>query len=92
GHYRALQVEAFRDRLPATVANRRSKAEFSEVFWPQMLDDTTLSGVRSGPLTELGWLDPEGFDALTADAKQGMANSAIPLSRCVSLHHWMRTL
>ena len=91
GHYRALEVEAFRDRLPVAVAQRRSKADFSEVFWPQLLDDVTLARVRTGPLDDLGWLDREGFDGLVVDAKGRMANAAIPLSRCVLLDHWMRT-
>ncbi|HEV2068234.1 MAG TPA: asparagine synthase-related protein [Acidimicrobiales bacterium] len=91
GHERALEVAAFGDRLPPTVARRRSKAEFSEVFWPQVLDRNTLAEVRTGPLRDLGWLDAGGFDRLVTNAKEGMANAAIPLSRCVSLDHWMRT-
>ncbi|MDQ3895970.1 MAG: asparagine synthase-related protein [Actinomycetota bacterium] len=90
GHYRALHVAAFRDRLPAVVAQRLSKADFSEVFWPQVLDDATLAEVRSGPLATLGWLDGTGFDALVANAKRGTANSAIPLFRCLSLDRWLR--
>lgn len=91
GHYRALQVEAFRDRLPPAVAARRTKADFSEVFWPQVLDDAGLALIRRGPLGTLGWLDSEGFDALVADAKRGMANAAIPLFRCVSVDRWLRS-
>ncbi len=91
GHYRALHVEAFGDRLPPVVAQRRSKADFSEVFWPQVLDDRELAKVRTGPLTTLGWLDPSGFDVLVVNAKRGMANSAIPLFRCLSLDRWIRT-
>ena len=91
GHSRALEVEAFADRLPAVVANRRTKAEFSEVFWPQVLDRATLAEVRRGPLRQLGWLDADAFDDLVTNARRGMTNAAIPLSRCVSLHHWVRT-
>ncbi len=91
GHERALEVAAFGDRLPPAVARRRSKAEFSEVFWPRLLDPDTLAAVRTGPLRHLGWLDTEGFERLVANAKVGMANAAIPLSRCVLLDHWMRT-
>jgi hypothetical protein len=90
-HTRALQVAAYRDRLPPAVAERRSKADFSEVFWPQLLNDEVLSRVRTGPLAEAGWLDREGFSALVANAQKGIANAAIPLSRCVSLDRWMRT-
>ena len=91
GHVRALQVEAFADRLPAVVAERRSKADFSEVFWPQLLDEETLDSVRTGPLVEVGWLDSQGFEELVVNAREGKANAAIPLSRCVSLDRWMRT-
>lgn len=91
GHTRALQVEAYGDRLPPAVAARRSKADFSEVFWPQMLDDETLKLVRTGPLADLGWLDRHGFDALVNNAKEGKANAAIPLSRCVSVDRWLRS-
>jgi asparagine synthase (glutamine-hydrolysing) len=91
-HTRALQVEAYRDRLPPLVAERRSKADFSEVFWPQLLRDDVLARVRTGPLVEAGWLDLDGYARLVADAQRGMANAAIPLSRCVSLDRWMRAL
>jgi asparagine synthase (glutamine-hydrolysing) len=91
GHARALEVAAYADRLPPSVAERRTKAEFSEVFWPQMLGDETLGCVRTGPLADLGWLDPDGFGQLVLNAKKGTANTAIPLSRCVSLDRWMRT-
>ena len=91
GHYRALHVEAFGDRLPSVVARRLTKADFSEVFWPQVLDDHELAKVRTGPLATYGWLDRPGFDALVVNAKKGMANSAIPLFRCLSLDRWMRT-
>ncbi len=92
GHYRALHVEAFGDRLPTVVAGRLSKADFSEVFWPQVLgDDVLIERVRTGPMRELGWLDNEGLDHLLADAMKGMPNAAIPLSRCISLDRWMRT-
>ena len=89
-HTRALQAEAYRDRLPPAVASRRSKADFSEVFWPQLLDDEVLTAVRTGPLVEAGWLDPDGFSALVANAQKGTPNAAIPLSRCVSLDRWLR--
>ena len=90
GHTRALQVEAFRDRLPSVVAQRRSKAEFSEVFWPQLLEANTLELARTGPLADLGWLDTEGFDALIAGATAKQPNADMPLCRCVSLYRWLR--
>lgn len=90
GHYRALQVAAFGDRLPSAVADRRSKAEFSEVFWPQTMADHVLDRTRQGPLADTGWLDEDGFELLVADARRGMANAAIPLARCVALDRWMR--
>lgn len=90
GHYRALHVEAFGDRLPTVVARRLSKADFSEVFWPQVLHDGELATVGAGPLVKLGWLDPSGFDVLVRDARRGMANAAIPLFRCLSLDRWIR--
>lgn len=91
GHDRALQVHAYRDRLPAVVADRRSKAEFSEVVWPQLLTQSALTAVRTGPLRELGWLDTDGFDAIAGAAERGRADAALPLSRCVSLDRWLRT-
>jgi len=92
GHDRALQVEAYRDRLPPVVAARRSKAEFSEIFWPQFLDRETLGLVRTGPLAERGWLDQGGFDELIWKAERGTASTAIPLSRCVTVDRWLRSL
>ncbi|HUW16424.1 MAG TPA: asparagine synthase-related protein [Actinomycetes bacterium] len=89
-HDRALEVLAYRDRIPRAVAERRSKAEFSEVFWPQ-LDAETLAEVRRGPLVARGWLDVAGFDRLVGDATKGRATAAIPLARCVSLDRWLRS-
>ncbi|CAN5883740.1 hypothetical protein BH23ACT2_BH23ACT2_24790 [soil metagenome] len=89
GHTRALEVAAYGDRVPSVIADRRTKGEFSEVFWPQVLDRRTVLGVRTGPLAERGWLDIAGFDGLVGDAQRGMANAAIPLSRCVSLSRWL---
>ena len=90
GGYRALQRDAYATRLPPALRLRSTKAEFSEVFWPQVLDDERLGQIRNGPLEERGWLDVDGFDVLVERAKRGMANSAIPLFRCVSLHRWLR--
>lgn len=92
GHTRALQVEAYRDRLPPAVATRRSKVEFSEIFWPQVLDGESLRAIRTGPLAERGWLDHAGFEELTREAERGVATAAIPLSRCVSVDRWLRSL
>lgn len=89
---RALQVEAFRDRLPALVAARRLKAGFAEVFWPSVLDEHTLRDVQAGPLRDRGWLDPGGFSTLVERAKGGAASTAIPLARCVAVDRWLRLL
>jgi asparagine synthetase B (glutamine-hydrolysing) len=91
GHDRALQVAAFSDRLPVPVAQRRWKAEFSEVFWSQVLGQARLEAVCRGPLAELGWLDQSGFAQLITDARSGIARSAIPLARCHSMDRWLRT-
>lgn len=91
GHTRALQVAAYTDRLPALVAERRSKAGFAEAFWPRLLDEETRRRVSDGPLTELGWLDLEGFSTLVQRARSQQPNAAIPLSRCVAVDHWLRT-
>jgi asparagine synthase (glutamine-hydrolysing) len=90
GHSRALQVAAYADRLPPAVAERRTKADFSSVFWPQLLAEDLLAEVEAGPLADLGWLHAEGFENLVEDAKKGAANAAIPLSRCVNLDRWLR--
>jgi hypothetical protein len=91
GHVRALEIEAFGDRLPELVAHRNSKAEFSEVFWPQVLAEEVVSRVRTGPLVDNGWLDPDGFDRLVAGGRSGRPNMAIPLARCVAVDRWLRT-
>lgn len=92
GHTRALQAAAYRDRLPTMVADRRSKAEFSVAFWDQLLDAELLEDTRTGPLSEHGWLDRDGFERLVENAKSGKANSAIPLSRCIGLNRFMRSI
>jgi len=91
GHDRALEVAAFSDRLPRVVLERRTKADFSEVFWPQVLNDESLKLVRVGSLAQEGWLDGDGFELLVVNAKRGMANAAIPLFRCIELDRWLRS-
>ncbi|WP_325745190.1 asparagine synthase-related protein [Streptomyces sp.] len=90
GHGRALESAAFVDRLPPAVANRRSKAEFSEVFWPQTLTAEVLERVTSGPLVERGWLDLGGFQNILNGAREGRAWAALPLSRAVEVDRWLR--
>lgn len=92
GHVRALEVAAFSDRLPTLVATRRSKAEFSEVAWPLLLDEPTLHRVATGPLRDREWLDASGFTGLLRNAHNAHAPAALPLSRCVALDRWLRTL
>ncbi len=91
GHYRALQAGAYADRLPPLVAQRRSKAEFSGVVWPQMLTDEAVTAVQAGPLHTLGWLSASGFVTVVGQAKEGRANAAVPLLRCVALDRWLRS-
>jgi asparagine synthase (glutamine-hydrolysing) len=92
GHDRAMEIAAFGDLLPDLVADRRTKAGFAEVFWPQVLPAPQLEAVRTGPLAEKGWLDAAGFEVLVSDARNGMARTAIPLARCLSLDRWLRTI
>lgn len=89
GHTRALEVAAFADRLPPLVSGRRTKAEFSEVFWPLRPDEAEASRLRDGILATAGWLDRTGFDALLRSAHAGDPGSAIPLARCVALDRWL---
>ncbi|MDQ1709055.1 MAG: hypothetical protein QOG49_440 [Frankiaceae bacterium] len=90
GRDRSLHVAAYADRLPPEVLARTSKAEFSQVVWAQMLDPQIMHAVATGPLAELGWLDPSGFARLVESAMQSRANAALPLSRCVALDRWLR--
>ena len=90
GHGRAMHVAAFTDRLPASVAKRRTKAEFSEVVWRPLLTPSATASVRRGPLRELGWLDDAGFLDVVNAAREGRATAALPLSRCILLDQWLR--
>ena len=90
GHYRALQVAAYADRLPPVVVQRRSKAEFSEVAWPKSLRDDVLAQVATGPLAVRGWLDQEGFQIVVSQARRGESWTALPLSRILGLDRWLR--
>jgi len=90
GHYRALEEAAFCDRLPPAVSTRRSKAEFSEVFWSQVLDAGALDSVLAGPLQQAGWLQDSGVSDLLRRAQDGRSDAAQPLSRCIALDRWLR--
>jgi hypothetical protein len=92
GHYRALQAAAFADRLPASVRDRRTKAEFSEVVWPQALTEKAVRRITSGPLVQRRWLDLDQFDNILNGARQGQGWAARPLSRAVELDRWLRQL
>jgi asparagine synthase (glutamine-hydrolysing) len=90
GHDRAVQVTAFRDRLPDLVARRRTKAEFSEVVWPNGLDEQRWAAVSAGPLVDRGWLDRPGWERLVAVARGRRPGAASPLSRVLGLDLWLR--
>lgn len=92
GHYRALQAAAYSDRVPASVANRQTKAEFSEVVWPVSLQPDVVDRITSGPLAERGWLDPVGFRNVLADARSGRSHAALPMARMTALDEWLRTI
>ncbi|MCW2666283.1 MAG: hypothetical protein JWN57_1245 [Frankiales bacterium] len=89
GHYRALQAAAYADRVPEVVRLRQTKAHFAEVVWPQLQG---AESVLTGPLRDRGWLDPDGFRALVDAARRGRANAALPLARCLSTDHWLRSV
>ena len=90
GHRRALEPAAYADRLPPAVRDRRTKAEFSEVFWPQVFTEDVLRRVTTGPLTTRGWLDLDGFQNILNGAREGRAWAALPLSRAVEVDRWLR--
>lgn len=90
-HYRALEASAYSDRVPASVAHRRGKAEFSEVVWPTVMQPEIIRGIASGPLVERGWLDLTGFRNVVNDARSGRAHAALPLSRMVALQEWLQS-
>jgi len=90
GHYRALQAAAYADRLPASVARRLTKAEFSEVVWPASLRDDVVQRIMTGPLAKRGWLDPAGVANVVRDARAGLSHAALPLCRMAALDQWLR--
>ncbi len=91
GEDRALQVAAFEDRLPPLVRNRQDKAEFSEIMWGVGLaDDDLIQRIATGPLSERGWLDADGFADVARRAREQWPNAAIPMSRAAALDRWLR--
>ena len=90
GHYRALQAAAFADRVPPSVRDRRTKAEFSEVVWPQGLTERAVGRITTGPLVQRRWLDLDQFGNILNGAREGRAWAARPLSRAVELDRWLR--
>lgn len=90
GHFRAVQAAAFIDRLPSVVAQRRTKAEFSEVVWANGLDEARWAAVATGPLVERSWLDADGWAKLVERARERRPNVASSLSRVLGLDLWLR--
>ncbi|MGY1812841.1 asparagine synthase-related protein [Blastococcus sp. SYSU D00820] len=89
GHFRALQVAAFRDRLPPMVRERQSKAEFSEVV--QQPDDDRAREIAAGPLSKRGWLEPAALARLRHAQGDAAASAAFHLARTDQLDRWFRT-
>jgi hypothetical protein len=87
-HSRSFQVRAFRERLPAVVANRRTKAEFSEVALI-FASRQSLEQVCTGPLASAGWLERDGFEKLASGRGPFAAG---PIARCIALDKWLRAL
>jgi asparagine synthase (glutamine-hydrolysing) len=92
GHDRALELGAFAERLPPTVASRRTKAEFSEVAWAGLPPATELHRrLMTGPLADRGWVDREHFARMLAGANERQRWTALPVSRAVALDRWLRS-
>lgn len=92
GHYRALQAAAYADRIPDSVATRLTKAEFSEVAWPELLQPSVVARITTGPLVARRWLDPAAVDNVLRDARAGRSHAALPLARMSALDQWLRLL
>jgi len=92
-HDRALQPEAFRDRLPEDVRTRRSKAEFSGLV--RAASGAVLPGseeLDSDPLIARGWTHADSMARLLFSADQQEFGAAHYLERTVSLARWLRQL
>jgi asparagine synthetase B (glutamine-hydrolysing) len=88
GGTRDVQIAAFSDRLPFSVAARTGKAEFSEVFFGSDLgrrfgahDKDRLSSL----IEETGWLNVEFEDQIEEGIGQGRASALL-------LHQRVRAL
>ncbi len=88
GHYRAMQVAVFGDRLPPVVRDRHSKAEFSEVVCELSAD--RVRDITQGPLTRHGWLDVDGLSRLVHATGEEKATATFLLSRVNDLDRWLR--
>lgn len=66
GRDRGLARHAFRDRLPALIADRRSKGDMTKIYGHMVLDN--LGFLRpwliDGRLADLGVIDPDAADRL----------------------------
>ncbi len=88
-HSRSFQVRAFRERMPAVVADRRTKAEFSETFLHLLPGVEQTAQLRNGPLFATGWIDLTGFDQMVLRAKEGGPHAVSTLFRCQAFNDWL---
>lgn len=87
---RSLQRRAFGARLPDVVAERTSKAEFSDTAWTFLEQPGLLDRVLEGPLIDQEFIDADNVRRLVRDAKQRRPGSVIPADAVVRIDAWLR--
>lgn len=93
GRDRGLARQAFRDRLPISIIERRSKGEMTRIYGRMIVDN--LSFIRGwlidGRLADLGLIDPDEADReLTPEALIWRGQYAVIMT-ALAIEGWVRS-
>lgn len=93
GRDRGLARRAFRERLPATIVDRRSKGEMTRIYGRMVVDNLNLlrPWLIEGRLADLGVIDRAAAEAeLTPEALIWRGHYAVILT-AAAMEGWVRT-
>lgn len=92
GHDRALAADAYADRIPPNVQNRRTKAHFSGVSQGATLGNPeAVAQLMAGPLVNHGWIQRSRLADLAEEAGHSW-DADRRLFRALSLDRWLRVV
>lgn len=87
---RAAHRRVFGRYLPASVAQRRSKADFTSQYVDRLAAEGVLTSVDGSAVVENGWIDARWLEGALARLQQGENGPAALVSVLATVEAWAR--